>query len=1063
MHPPAEAGSTHLPAEAGTWPRIPGYDSGSDSEDAEEADILSIAEDRLQMIIKILGDRWIDYPFLDFVPAPKPLKDSMPFRHHPPHPRLWGPNGLPPAFRLEHVDAPIVRETFISNGLCQTQEKDWLVQWCGPSMKASDYATLHEYQRVNHFPGSTELTRKDRMWKHLAEIAQSFGKDSFGFVPETFVLPEQIEEFLSIFNRTKHLWIVKPSASSRGRGIFILRDIDELPLDEVSVVSRYVDKPLLIQGLKFDLRVYVLVTSFEPLRAYVYREGLTRFASSPYSTEEEHLQDAYRHLTNYSINKSAENFVENQEVKADNVGHKWSLSALNKHLKCVGIDVELMWTRILDLILKTLLAVEPVIGTKLRKTASHRTNCFELYGFDVLVDERLKPWLLEVNLSPSMQADSPLDWQVKSSLLCDTFNLVGVHDGRQASSTSRLRSRLMEMRRSSANFGLPGQLGNPGVGRRRPASPSMKSTWPPPHRARSSVAGVLLGGTQAVVSALPAAADLEQDFLEKRETRDTPVVLDMLTEGHLKTLANAMREVPRRHNFIRLFPTRRTVEKYAPLCEPRSSRTCECQSLLLPCRASGGRLSPSQILASVLFGPAPIRSLNPIRSRSTPMFRSGRMTLPGASPGRHAEMNGSHGGEGADTEESPRAFRMSQQASMSRMNEASKLLRHRSGHRMLLMEYLIRVEKACKSLGACEKAKLALGGEVSARLASFRQQLQGIMRKSASSGMAEDAEFRAEWMLLALTRCPVGSNEGSPARSGATGRHSSSSRPTLSDSGGDAEGLIDELGAACRESLLVLVQDMWLEQAPNSKPPCAEDLVARSADTESADDSKEMSLEFCVPPVFSQSAAGQRALDIVPNLSAAELERVLQAPKLCAPSSSSRGDVGTASESMTRSFGSLPFQSSGPAALRGGYTSGTMHGAAAVGGGPVPSGGSRPAESSTKWRPSALGPYTLPNGGSRRMRAEAPRHGDSPTSPAERAHAVLASSVVARTELPPRPYASAPRGRPQLSLEVLTPLRYRSSSSLKMRLSRPTVTAEKPAPLEMVQLHASRFNAEIEL
>ena len=45
-----------------------------------------------------------------------------------------------------------------------------------------------------------------------------------------------------------------------------------------------------------------------------------------------------------------------------------------------------------------------------------RENCFELYGFDVLVDNDLKPWLLEVNLSPSMQAESPLDWQIKSSL-----------------------------------------------------------------------------------------------------------------------------------------------------------------------------------------------------------------------------------------------------------------------------------------------------------------------------------------------------------------------------------------------------------------------------------------------------------------------------------------------------------------------------------------------------------------------------------------------------------------------------------------------------------------------
>ena len=83
-----------------------------------------------------------------------------------------------------------------------------------------------------------------------------------------------------------------------------------------------------------------MVTSFRPLRAYVYREGLTRFASRPYSTEEEHLSDVYRHLTNYSINKAAENFQENQRVQADNYGHKWSISALNRHLRCVGVNVK---------------------------------------------------------------------------------------------------------------------------------------------------------------------------------------------------------------------------------------------------------------------------------------------------------------------------------------------------------------------------------------------------------------------------------------------------------------------------------------------------------------------------------------------------------------------------------------------------------------------------------------------------------------------------------------------------------------------------------------------------
>ena len=79
------------------------------------------------------------------------------------------------------------------------------------------------------------------------------------------------------------MWIVKPSCSSQGKGIFMVDDISEVPLNESLVISRYIDNPLLINGLKFDLRLYVLVTSFDPLKIYVYNEGLVRFASEPYN------------------------------------------------------------------------------------------------------------------------------------------------------------------------------------------------------------------------------------------------------------------------------------------------------------------------------------------------------------------------------------------------------------------------------------------------------------------------------------------------------------------------------------------------------------------------------------------------------------------------------------------------------------------------------------------------------------------------------------------------------------------------------------------------------------
>lgn len=127
-------------------------------------------------------------------------------------------------------------------------------------------------------------------------------------MPDTFLLPEEYNDFLAEYNESRTaegknaLWIIKPNASSQGKGIYIIDDVKDLCLDESCVISRYVPNPLLINGHKFDLRIYVLVTSFDPLRVYVYKEGLVRFATEEYTTSIS-KKNKYVHLTNYSINK----------------------------------------------------------------------------------------------------------------------------------------------------------------------------------------------------------------------------------------------------------------------------------------------------------------------------------------------------------------------------------------------------------------------------------------------------------------------------------------------------------------------------------------------------------------------------------------------------------------------------------------------------------------------------------------------------------------------------------------------------------------------------------------
>ncbi len=133
------------------------------------------------------------------------------------------------------------------------------------------------------------------------------------------------------------------------------------------------------------------MTSFDPLRIYVYREGLVRFASEKYSND--FLDEAnakFSHLTNYSINKNNHNYVPNENAVQEDSGFKWSISAFCSHLEKEGVDVRLMWAKIYDVIIKSVLAIDEQTKLELHKASIHRTNCFELFGYDILLDANLK-------------------------------------------------------------------------------------------------------------------------------------------------------------------------------------------------------------------------------------------------------------------------------------------------------------------------------------------------------------------------------------------------------------------------------------------------------------------------------------------------------------------------------------------------------------------------------------------------------------------------------------------------------------------------------------------------
>ena len=306
-------------------------------------------------------------------------------------------------------------------------------------------------QKYNHFPSTFQLGRKDNLYKHIKYFKRLF-PDLYNFVPSTYIIPSDGKNFEYDFKKNrKAIWIVKPVNLSRGRGVHILKGESEFRfLLKKSInlnisqflISRYIENPHLINKKKYDLRIYVLITSFSPLRIYLYNNGLVRFATEDYKKGD--FDNIFIHLTNYSINKNNlkykpnqnldfsknisedENYDLNDDNEVDDDSSKWSLIEYRHFFQKMEKKqvMDNIWKQIEDIVLKTVLSVSEDYYQEI--SINKMNSLFELYGFDIMIDENFRAWLIEVNVNPSLHCTSPLDVSIKTDLITDIFNIVGI-------------------------------------------------------------------------------------------------------------------------------------------------------------------------------------------------------------------------------------------------------------------------------------------------------------------------------------------------------------------------------------------------------------------------------------------------------------------------------------------------------------------------------------------------------------------------------------------------------------------------------------------------------------
>eukprot|EP00981_Chlorochromonas_danica_P011868 scaffold4337_cov182-Ochromonas_danica.AAC.3 len=317
---------------------------------------------------------------------------------------------------------------------------------------------MKSYQRVNHFPGMVELYRKDKLARTIQRM-RSLCPHDYNFTPCTWYLPQDYELVANYLRqgKGKRCVILKPAGGAQGRGIHLALNPTDLFSSSLEsyIVQPYLANPLIVDGYKFDIRIYVLVTSCDPPRIYIYREGLCRFCTAPYTKPTaENIENSFMHLTNYSINKHNTAFVpnnnNNQQRPIDRKGNanessqeeedddnderfasKRSLAWLRHYLQSKGVSYDQVFAEISHLAVKTILSNlrnlrRAMQDCKLGGQNKSPFTCFELLGFDIILTDKYRPILLEVNHMPSFSTQSSLDSQVKLGLMIDTFHLLHV-------------------------------------------------------------------------------------------------------------------------------------------------------------------------------------------------------------------------------------------------------------------------------------------------------------------------------------------------------------------------------------------------------------------------------------------------------------------------------------------------------------------------------------------------------------------------------------------------------------------------------------------------------------
>ena len=303
--------------------------------------------------------------------------------------------------------------------------------WVHPSLPSDDPC----FKLYNRFDKNYQLTSKKRLFLNMKSYYEGSGRDVFANLPLTFLIQDglndpQMRQFESYFEENSakkgNLWIVKPGENSNcGLGIHVLGELEEIRRavsctrtvtgrSRSYIVQKYLEKPLLVNRRKFDIRCYALVTGINGhIQGYFYHEGYLRTSSKEYTLK--NLSNRFIHLTNDAVQKKSDDYGRFEN------GNKLSYIEFHRYLQSnfpnqVDFYAQI-WPEIRRLVTDSLLATYRFLDPVRRK------HSFEILGYDFMIDEQFKVWLIEVNTNPCLELSSAYLARLIPNMLENAFRI----------------------------------------------------------------------------------------------------------------------------------------------------------------------------------------------------------------------------------------------------------------------------------------------------------------------------------------------------------------------------------------------------------------------------------------------------------------------------------------------------------------------------------------------------------------------------------------------------------------------------------------------------------------